>query len=100
MKDGVAVSDDKEMANILMDQYSSVLRMPREEVTSEFVEKLVSEGDTEKVMDSIVVNPVAVREAIAEISNVSASGPDGVPASLLINTKYAILKNTPNITKK
>ena len=41
MKDDVPVSKDKDMAEILINQYSSVLRNPREEVTKEFVEKLI-----------------------------------------------------------
>ena len=73
------------MADILIEQYSSVLRVPREEVSSEFVNKLISDGDTEKEMNSIEVNPVVVREAIAEISNVAASGPYGVSPVLLKN---------------
>ena len=38
LKDGVAVSSDKDMAEILIDQYSSVLREPREEVSNDFIE--------------------------------------------------------------
>ena len=83
LKDGIAISADKEMANILIEQYSSVLRMPREEVTDEFVDNLMDVGENEKVMDTIVVNHAVVKEALSDISNVSASGPDGVSAVLI-----------------
>ena len=100
LKDGVAVSSDKDMAEILIDQYSSVLREPREEVNNDFIEDLVKKEESGKVMDTINVNPVVVREAIAELRNGSAAGSDGVSAVLLKNGGDVIVAQIEKLLQK
>ena len=52
-------------------------------MTSEFVKKLIEDSESDVNLVDIDVNPVVVREALAEISNVAALGPDGISAMIL-----------------
>ena len=74
------VTDQKEMANILQQQFCSVFSNPNHEDTSTpaFTVPPIVRRDTE-----IVLSQEDIEEAISEIKLDSAPGPDGIPAILL-----------------
>ena len=71
------------MANILKDQYSSVFSTPKEPPIDPN-ELFENEPDT---LDDIEFTPEDVKQAISDISENAAPGPDGFPAILLRNCK-------------
>ena len=74
------VTDRKELANILQQQFCSVFSDPNCPDTSvpTFTVPPIIKGDTE-----IVFTPESIEEAISEIKLDSAPGPDGIPEILL-----------------
>lgn len=99
LSDGEAVNGDLEMAEILVKQYSSVLRNPRYPVNSEFVDSLVNSDVSDGDLDELVIDEHDIREAIKELSNQSASGPDGLSPVLLKNGGARIVSELVEILR-
>jgi hypothetical protein len=74
------VTDRREMAELLSSQYASVFSTPMTGTTKENVQVLTEANvtDTPSLSD-IYVATDNVREAVTELSNGAAPGPDGVP---------------------
>ena len=76
-----------EMANILSSQYGSVFSTPSE--CSSYKDAQPAGSNT---LEDILFTESDIADAIDELSNSSASGPDGVPAILLKKCKASICK--------
>ena len=84
-QDGNYISDSKDMANILSTQYSSVFSIPQNEPIDP-EELFHVDSDSTKLYD-IVFSPSDIIEAIEDISQNAAPGPEGFPAIFLRNCK-------------
>ena len=83
------VVDNEGMANILSEQYSSVYSTPRSEPVSPM--DFFNTEDASKLID-IEFTEEDFIEAIDEIANNAAAGPDGFPAILLKKCKETLSK--------
>ena len=83
-------SDKLEMCTILLKQFNSVCTTPlqNKQVTDPesffSVESLTSQDD-EVFRTNIIIIESLIIDSIKELSSNSAAGPDGIPASLLLN---------------
>ena len=76
------ICEPKEMAEILSKQYSSVFSTPRHENTAE--DRLFpEENPTQPSLSNIIFTDSELEEAMKELSDNAAAGPDGFPAILL-----------------
>ena len=85
------VYENKKMADILKGQYTSVFSTPTEKLIdpqSLFIERELGKSH----LCDIVFDEDNIIEAIDSISPNSAAGPDGFPALLLKQCKYALAK--------
>ena len=69
IKNGNSVSDTKEMADILWDQYSLVMRKPKNELNDEFIENLIKQNINGPTMNDINISQKVVEEAINDLIN-------------------------------
>ena len=77
-EEGSPVTDDKQVAEALSNQYNSVFSTPR--MTMEEIEDIdTSEESQSEDLSNIVINRDNIKKAIAELSNSASPGPDGVP---------------------
>ena len=82
------ITDSREMANILQEQYKSVFSTPKEDYS--FL-------DNENVLPDTIINDIQFSEndfieEIDTLSTNSAAGPDGIPAIFLKHCKVSIAK--------
>ena len=86
----ILVSNAKDMANILSEQYLSVFSKPRYETTNphELFPDRMPESSS---IDNILFTEDELLEAFKEVSSNSASGPDEFPAMLLKQCSNAII---------
>ena len=80
---GEMTIDSIEMANILAEQYSSVFSKPS--TTPPTID-----DPNQSPINNIAITPHELTEAIEELKNSAASGPDGYPAILLKNCKSSL----------
>ena len=80
-----AVTDPKEQAQILNDQYTSVFTQ------GDDAEIEPTEPRTEKKMENICITEEIVMKKIEALNEVSATGPDGIPARVLKELKNEIV---------
>ena len=80
------VADSKEMADLLQDQYQSVFNTPREEMCE--AETLFPDGQIG--LTDIHFDNRDIADAIDQMSNTSAAGPDGFSAMFLKQCKDAV----------
>jgi hypothetical protein len=74
------VTDRREMAELLSSQYASVFSNPMTGITEENVQVLTGANVTDTpTLSDIYVATDDVPEAVTELSNGAAPGPDGVP---------------------
>ena len=79
-----------EMCTILLKQFNSVCTMPlpNKQVTDTesffSVESIISQDD-EVLLTNIIITEYIIIDSIKDLSSNSAAGPDGIPASLLLN---------------
>ena len=90
-KDGDYVSDDKEMAETLSSQYSSVFSTPKQKLpdSNTLFHQDISDNMS---LCNFEFNVKDIEEAIDEISLTAAAGPDGFPAILLKTCKTTLSK--------
>ena len=81
--DGAAVTDPRELAQILNNQYVSVFTRSQDD-TEETAQ------DTEVQLEDISITEERVVEAIDKLNEQSASGPDGIPARVIKELKEEI----------
>ena len=89
------VDTDKEMTNMLKDEYSSQYSEITEEIDENLFEEIL-DGE----LTDIEITEKEIIEAINKLDENSAAGPDGVPAQLLIKTKEVIAKPLAIILRK
>ena len=75
-ENGEAVTDPREMAQMLNDQYASVFTRSEEENDE-------NEEESEVRLEDINITPELTAAAIDKLKEQSASGPDGIPARVL-----------------
>ena len=86
--DGKSISDKKEMAEILLKQYSSVLRKPFDVINDEFIDELINEECIGPQLDDIAVDEEIVRKAVNELRDNAAAGSDGLIADCFKKSCY------------
>ena len=80
--EGIAVTNPRELAQILNKQYVSVF------TRSDYIEDADGpEATTEVQLDDVIITPQRVAEAIDKLKVQSASGPDGIPARVIKELK-------------
>ena len=89
-KKNLLTSDKLEMCKILLEQFNSVSTMPlpNKQVTnpeSFFSVESITSQDDEVFLTNIIITESVIINSIKELSSNSAAGPDGTPASLLLN---------------
>ena len=87
-KNNEFTNSSSEMANILSDQYASVFSIPSPK-------KHPDEGESDHhtpILDDVVFTEEDIIDAIDELRNNSASGPDGLSAILLKKCKTSLAK--------
>ena len=76
------------MCTILLKQFNGACTttLPNKQVTESFfsVESITSQDD-EMFLTNIIITESLIIDSIKELSSNSAAGPDGIPASLLLN---------------
>ena len=82
-EDGVAVTDPRELAQILNKQYVSVFTRSQDDVEE-------SDLHMEVHLEDISITHERIVEAIDKINEQSASGPDGIPARVIKELKQEI----------
>ena len=80
---------NKEMAELLSNQYASVFSTPRDESHSEYEAEDEAEPNPAKLSD-IEFDKADIEAAIDELSSNAAAGIDGFPAILLKKCKEAL----------
>ena len=80
--------DFKKMADLLQDQYTSVFSNPKFDVND--LEDIFTGESNPTLDDDVVFDESDVIQAIDEISDTSAAGPDGVSAYFLKKCKLAL----------
>ena len=89
------VDNDKELTNIMKDEYTSQYSEKTEEIDANLFEEVL-EGE----LADIEISEKEIMDAIDKLDENSAAGPDGVPAYLLIKTKEVICKPLAIILRK
>ena len=90
-KINLLTSDKLEMCTLLLKQFNRVCTMPlpKKQVTDPesffSVESITSQNDEVFLTNNIILTEPLIIDSIKEISSNSAAGPDGIPASLLLN---------------
>ena len=85
-EDGVVVSDPKEQARILNNQYASVFTRDDGDIDE-------WDGNSQQVcLNEIKITEEKVRNAIDKLNEQSASGPDGIPARVIKELKEEMVK--------
>ena len=82
---GKLVDDNKEMSEILSEQYSSVFSTPMSTVPT-------LETTSTRTLTDITIGVTEIAEAIDEIGTNSSPGPDDIPAILLKKCKEELLE--------
>lgn len=83
-KDGNPISDPKEIAEILSDQYKSVFSTPQEESKIENEKEFFNtENPEENHLTDIFITDDEVKDAISDMKSSASAGPDGFPAIIL-----------------
>ena len=72
------ISDPKKMADILSKQYDSVFSEPMEDISHHQNKKL-----TDASLNDIIITKEDIIQAIKDMPNDSAAGPDGIPTKIL-----------------
>ena len=86
---GEMTANSLEMADILADQYSSVFSKPSTQPPE------ISDHDP-AIINNIQITPEEMIEAIDELKPSAASGPDGLPAILLMKCKKLLATPLPS----
>ena len=78
------------MCTLLLEQFNSVCTtpLPNKQVTdpeSFFSVESITSQDDEVFLTNIIITESLIIDSIKELSSNSAAGPDGIPASLLLN---------------
>ena len=81
--DGMAVTDPRELAQMLNRQYVSVFTRSEDEPEE-------TEGNIEVRLEDINITQEKIAEAIDNLNEQSASGPDGIPARVIKELKEEI----------
>ena len=89
-ENGEVITDSKEIAEALREQYEKAFSEPRTDEKIENVEIFFKETEAENKIDTIFFTEMDVRDAIDKLSNNAAAGPDGIPAILLKKCKDAL----------
>ena len=89
-KRNILTSNKLEMCTILLEQFNSVFTtpLPNKQVTdpeSFFSVESITSQDNEMFLTNIIITESIIIDSIKELSSYSAAGPDGIPASLLLN---------------
>ena len=79
------ITDSKEMAESLADQYSSVFSIPNHAPPT-----INSSTNSDTLLSDVSITPDDIIAAIDELRASAASGPDGFPAILLKNCKHEL----------
>ena len=88
-KDGDTYTNDSEkICDMLLKQYNSAFSTKKK---AEINDEIFDDSD-ENTLTDIPVNEKSIKEAIDELKNGSAPGPDGVPAVFLKRTREPIAK--------
>ena len=101
-EDGELVNDDFKLAEILRKQYENVFSKPAPEMVATADLFNVTEEDftDQSILTGIFFDRTDILEAIDNLSNYAAAGPDGFPAVLLKMCKYELVEPLEIIYKE
>ena len=99
-KNGNLITENKHMAQILVNQYSNICSIPRYDLESQDFNEFLHENDENMSgLHDIYIDREFLKKSIAKLSCQSGPGPDGVPPLCLKNGGNYILDALQDISQ-